>query len=212
MCITRTKKDVLKAYQVYKYSNIYTKNIPDCDKGIYTLLSTMVVLYEGLTKYEIASVLPISANCIKKLIRNGIYKYGLFDYDERLVLGRDVLGDVLGRGVITLKKGILAKISLSSAKDNVTPAELDSFATLLSNTSSHVNIIKKHVMGISSKLALAHINFLFNAIVNKKTDLENSCVNNLEMLGYMRIRNANVELNKKALTYSKEPCFELRPV
>lgn len=211
MCLKRTKKDVLEAYKVYKCADAYTSKLPADDKDEYIILSTLMVLYGGLTYPELHAILPISKATLKKVLNNGLYKYRIFECDEGLVLGRDVLGTTLCKGVWNLKKGFRVSIQ-KNEMELPTLEELKTFTTMLSNTSAHVNIIKDNIQNISGKFVLSHINTLFNTVVNKQIHADNSCLNNLTTLGYMRVREQNIELNRTALMYNKEPRFEIHKV
>ena len=212
MCLTRTKSDVLKAYKVYKHASKYLSNIPPTENEMYVLISTLTTLYGGLTLVELPNVLPVSKACIKRLVNNGIRRYCIFNYDTNLALGRDTLGTSVVRGVLTLKPHILEKILKDYSNEVITTKDLNMFATLLSNTSAHVRIIRDNVKETNSTLILSHIRTLFDMIVNKQLSSSNTCLENLARLGYMRIREHNIELNKSAILYNKEAQFEVRTV
>lgn len=210
MCLKRSKKDVLEAYKAYKWSSVYTGKIPTDDKDEYVILGTLMVLYGGLTFPELTAILPVSKASIKKVLNNGLHKYRIFECDVSLALGRDVLGTTLCKGVWNLRTefraAIQRKAELPSAE------ELNTFATMLSNTSAHVNIIKDNIQNLSGKFVLSHINTLFSTLINKTILSDSTCLENLAKLGYMRVGRTNVELNRTALMYNKEPRFEVLTV
>lgn len=211
MCLTRTKSDVLKAYKVYKHLNSYLGKIPPTEAELYVLISTLTTLYGGLTLVELPKVLPVSKACIKKLVNNGVRKYRIFNYDTDLALGRDSLSTSVVKGVLALKPHILEKLLKNCSDEVITAQDLQMFATLLSNTSAHVKILQSHIEN-NSKLILSHVRTLFDMIVNKQLSSNNTCLENLARLGYMRIREHNIELNKSAFLYNKEASFEVRAV
>ena len=211
MCLVRTKSDVLKAYKVYKHISKYLSKVSPTENEMYVLISTLTTLYGGLTLVELPNVLPVSKACIKRLVNNGIRRYCIFNYDTNLALGRDTLGTSVVRGVLTLKPHILEKILKDYSNEVITTKDLNMFATLLSNTSAHVNILKNHIEN-NSKIILSHIRTLFDMIVNKQLSSNNTCLENLARLGYMRIKEHNIELNRSAFMYNKEASFEIRTV
>ena len=211
MCLVRTKSDVLKAYKVYKHISKYLSKVPPTETELYVLISTLTTLYGGLTLVELPTVLPVSKACIKKIVNNGVRKYHIFNYDTNLALGRDSLGTSVVKGVLAVQPHILENLLKDYSNEVVTTQDLKMFATLLSNTSAHVNILKNHIEN-NSKIILSHIRTLFDMIVNKQLSSNNTCLENLARLGYMRIKEHNIELNKSAFMYNKEASFEIRTV
>ena len=209
MCVKRTIKDVLKAYKVYKFISSYLTKIPRDDREIYALICTVATLYGGMTGVELEAVLPVSKACLKKVLNEGIYRYRLLDFKEDLALGRDPVGNKISKGVYQLKDYILTDILNRTLTDKISLTGLKNFATLLSNTSAHVNILRNNIKDNNSKFIISHIGILLDVLTNQATQLDRNCTENLARLGYMRIKNEHIELNKSAVLYNGDPKFEI---
>ena len=212
MCLTLTNEDVLRAYKVYKSVDRYLGNIPADEKDTYVILSTLLVLYDGLSPLEVQKAFLLTKSYAKRIISNGVTKYRIFTFDKDLVLGRHTLCGTLSKGVLRLNDQMLKAILRNEESMLPNKKVLDTFAVMLSNTSAHVKIVKNNVLNVSSSSLLSYIRMLFNMLVNKQVHNENDCLDNLARLGYMRICGNNIELNKNALLYNKEPHFELSTI
>lgn len=210
MCLELTNEDVLRAYKVYKSAEMYTKRIPDNEKDTYVILCTLLALYDGLSPLELQKVLMLTKHYTRKIISDGVTKYRIITLDKDLVLGRHTLCGTLSKGVLRMNNQMLSLIQKESM--NPDKQELETFATVLSNTSTHVKIIRNNVKNLTNSSILSHISMLFSTVICKQLQDRNECLPNLARLGYMRIRNKDIELNKHALLYNKEPNFAIRTV
>ena len=213
MLLRRTQEDVLRAYKVYKCMDVIKKKTNEQDSVMFTLIAMFVALYDGMSFKELEAVLPVSRSCLKDIVRKGIYNYRLFNYDHSLVLGRQCITQHVYKGVLTLTDSLKDCISYYTKGLSAPFVQLKAFAALLSNSSSHVIIIKDNVENIGGgKEILRHLNALFTSVVNHNLYSESNYAKNLSNLGYMRRLNGDIELNKNAIMLSKEPKFELRTV
>ena len=138
--------------------------------------------------------------------------YGIFNYDSNLVLGRvSIIGKVC-KGVLTLSDNIHNIIISKTKLLRVPDVRLKAFAMMLSNSSSHVVLMQDNIDNISGKDVLRHLHALFTSFVNKNLYPESNYAKNLSRLGYMRTAGHDIELNKSAVFFNKEPKFELRRV
>ena len=66
--IERTERDILRAYRVYKSSDIIRNRVDgEEDSEIYVVVCAFVALYNGITMSELQKVLPLSKNFITGL-------------------------------------------------------------------------------------------------------------------------------------------------
>lgn len=212
MAITRTREDIIRAYKVYKNMDLFKKHVTLEDANICTLIGTFIALYGGLSMQELECLFPGSKSCIKDVVKKGIYKYGIFNFNGNLVLGRESLTGKISKGILSFSSSFEGELLSRTRTVNVNNPKLKAFSALLSNISSHVHIMQDNIEGSNSKFILRHVHALFTALVNRNLYSGSTYAQNLTKLGYMRAANGDVELNKRAVMFNKEPKFELRAV
>ena len=212
MLLTRTREDVLRAYKVYKCMDLIKRRTNEKDATLFTLISAFVALYDGVSTKELEEILPVSRSCLKDVIKKGVYNFNIFNYDGNLALGRTNLTKHVYKGVLTLSQSMKDMIKSNTKVVSVPDIELKAFATLLSNSSSHVIIMRDNIEHAGGKEILQHLHALFTSIVNHNLYSGCSYAKNLAHLGYMAPVNGDVIVNKNAVMYNKEPKFELQTV
>ena len=118
--IERTERDILRAYRVYKSSDIIRNRVDgEEDSEIYVVVCAFVALYNGITMSELQKVLPLSKNFIKELVKKAVYSYGILDFNGSVVIGHRQFLDNGSKGVISIAQPVQAAINVKTASRRV---------------------------------------------------------------------------------------------
>lgn len=213
--IQRTERDILRAYRVYKCLNLFRDRVSDEEKddaNLYMLIAAFTALYNGITMSELQKILPIKRETLKTLVRSAVYKYGILEFNGQLVIGHRSFLDKGSKGVITISQSMLEEINEQTRNMKVGRKLLTAFASVLSNSSAHVIIMRDNIKNISGKGVLKHIYSLWLALLGGNLYSGSEYAKNLTDIGYVRPVGGNVELNRRAVFFKKEPDFELRTI
>lgn len=212
--IERTERDILRAYRVYKSSDIIRNRVDgEKDSEIYVVVCAFVALYNGITMSELQKVLPLSKNFIKELVKKSVYSYGILDFNGSVVIGHRKFLDSGSKGVISIAQPIQAAINIKTANLRVGRKILTAFASVLSNSSAHTIIMKDNIRNVSNAGVLKHMFTFWLSLLDNSLYSGSEFAKNLSTIGYMRpLNNGVMELNKEAVFYNKEPEFEIRTI
>ena len=212
--IERTERDILRAYRVYKSSDIIRNRVDgEEDSEIYVVVCAFVALYNGITMSELQKVLPLSKNFIKELVKKAVYSYGILDFNGSVVIGHRQFLDNGSKGVISIAQPVQAAINVKTANLRVGRRILTAFASVLSNSSAHIIIMKDNIRNVSNAGVLKHMFTFWLSLLDNSLYSGSEFAKNLSTIGYMRpLNNGGVELNREAVFYNKEPEFEIRTI
>ena len=129
--IERTERDILRAYRVYKSSDIIRNRVDgEEDSEIYVVVCAFVALYNGITMSELQKVLPLSKNFIKELVKKAVYSYGILDFNGSVVIGHRQFLDNKNKGFNSKAPPIQTSIKEKTANHRVRIRILTVFASL----------------------------------------------------------------------------------
>lgn len=168
-----------RALRLYAYLQSMQGLLEEEHKGIYTILLCLTVMYDGISKYELAEITKIKLKSVVRYMEYLVRKKYVI-YDESLVLGRYQRAD-LGRGVYKITKDFERRVlgSPIDLSENV----CTTFTMMMNNVGHHVGILTKANQNIPVFNVFLEC---LNPLIGKPVDT--ICRPVLKTLGYIKYR------------------------
>jgi hypothetical protein len=190
--ISLRKINSVRAFKVYNYLQSSTGLLNKDNEGICTILLCLTVLYDGITKFELAEFTGLTPTNIV-WIMNSLVSKNVVSYDPNLTLGRHQRAN-LGCGVYKITPQFEKLVQ--STPNNFSETALRTFTLVMNNVNYHLQTISSYCCSGPKKFD-AVLNLL-KPVLGIPVDKEFR--DNLKSIGYIKYcTNSKLpKLNKRA--------------